>query len=187
MIFLDRDGVINRDSPDYIKSWAEYHFLPRSLAALRELNQAGYTVILITNQSAVNRGIVTLEVLAEMHRRLCHTVANSGGAIADIFYCPHTPAQQCRCRKPKPGLIQAACQKYTLNPAATVMVGDSAKDIQCARRAGCQQAVMVQTGAYRHQRALLKQQGVLPDHIAVDLYAAVQWIQTRPSGSIHGA
>ena len=93
VVFLDRDGVINRDSPAYIKSWAEFDFLPGSLAALQRLTTAGYTLIILSNQSAVNRGILRLETLLDMHRRLQADVAAAGGCITDIFFCPHRPEE----------------------------------------------------------------------------------------------
>ncbi|MGA9478920.1 MAG: HAD-IIIA family hydrolase, partial [Desulfobacterales bacterium] len=98
VVFLDRDGVINRDSPAYIKSWAEFDFLPGSLLALRRLTVAGFTLIILSNQSAVNRGMLSLETLLDMHRRLQADVAAAGGCITDIFFCPHRPEEGCACR-----------------------------------------------------------------------------------------
>jgi D-glycero-D-manno-heptose 1,7-bisphosphate phosphatase len=136
VVFLDRDGVINRDSPDYIKRLEEFEFLPGSLEALRRLTERGFTCMVITNQSAPARGLMTPEALAAIHRRLCADVATAGGRILDIFTCPHLPADGCSCRKPQPGLLYAAQRKYGIDFSSAAMIGDSAKDIECALNAG---------------------------------------------------
>ncbi len=143
VIFLDRDGVINRDSPNYIKSWAEFEFLPGSLAAIKNLTLNGYTVIIITNQSAINRGITPLRELEHIHFMMMEILNSHGGEVKDIFFCPHTPEQGCTCRKPEPGLIKMAQEKYQVDLAESCMVGDSAKDIECGQRAGCGRTVLV--------------------------------------------
>ena len=116
VVFLDRDGVINEDSPEYIKSWAEFRFISGSIEALRQLNANGFKAIVITNQSAVNRGLIPEPVLREMHDNMRQAVEKAGGFIADIFYCPHRPDEECACRKPKPGLIRQA-QRRICTPA----------------------------------------------------------------------
>ena len=136
-VFLDRDGVINRDSPDYITAWEQFTFLPGSLAAIRRLTEAGRTVIVVTNQSAVGRGMMDLDTLESMHRKLCNAVAEKGGRIAAVFYCPHHPQAGCDCRKPEPGLIRQAQRRFNVNLAEATMIGDSARDVQCGLRAGC--------------------------------------------------
>jgi len=176
VVFLDRDGVINRDSPEYIKSWAEFEFLPGSLDAIRLLSQNGFSIIIITNQSAIGRGMVPRETLEDMHRRMRLAIEARGGKIDAIFFCPHTPDDDCGCRKPKPGLILRAAKTLNLDPRRAVMIGDSAKDIQCARNAGCNTAVLVRTGNGRQAETELKKRLMPPDHIADDLNAAVRWI-----------
>ena len=175
-IFLDRDGVINRDSPEYIKSWAEFHFLPNSLKALRLLTENGFATIIITNQSAVNRKMIPLSVLTDMHARMRAACRSHGAEIHDIFLCPHTPEEQCSCRKPKPGLIFQAREKYGIDLASTPMVGDSARDIACARNAGCGRAILVQTGDIRQARRQLAADNIKPDTVARDLLGAVRRI-----------
>ena len=154
-VFLDRDGVINRDSRDYIKNWGEFEFLPGSLEALRLLSSSGLRLILITNQSIINRGMVSPEVLAHTHTELCKAVADAGGRIDDIFFCPHRPDENCACRKPRPGLIQQAVQRHGLDPKAGIMVGDNAKDILCGRNAGCGATILVRTGNGRNAEKTL--------------------------------
>ena len=147
VIFLDRDGVINHDSPDYIKSWAEYEFLPGSLEALASLSEAGYTLIVITNQSIIGRGMVPLEVLQDIHQRMRQAVAEAGGRIYDILYCPHRPDEHCDCRKPEPGLILQAQARHRIDLSEAIMIGDNAKDVECGRRAGCGATILVRTGS----------------------------------------
>lgn len=172
VVFLDRDGVINHDSPDYIKSWDEFEYLPGSLEAIRLLTQYGYHIILITNQSIINRGMVPQRVLDHTHAQLRRSVAAAGGRIHDIFFCPHRPDENCSCRKPKPGLILRAAERYDIDPARTVMVGDSAKDILCGRKAGCGDTILVMTGNGAAAKAELAGQGVQPDHVVNDLLDA---------------
>ena len=176
VVFLDRDGVINRDSPDYIKSWSEFEFLPGSLEAIKLLTLNGFATIIITNQSVINRKMVSGKELDYMHTMMKEAVTSTGGQIKDIFYCPHVPEDRCNCRKPNPGLIFMAKQKYRIDIATSVMVGDSAKDIECARNAGCGYAVLVKTGNGDEAEKILKEKSIYPDLIARDLLEAVGWI-----------
>lgn len=178
-VFLDRDGVINTDSPHYIKNWAEFRFIPGSLGAIARLSRSGVAVIVITNQSAINRGLVPLAELQAMHHRLCQAVAAGGGRITDILFCPHRPDEDCDCRKPKPGLILAAAKRYGLDLSGAVMVGDSVKDILAGKAAGCGRTVLVQTGNGIAAGRSLAQIGQSPDHVAADLERAVEWILSR--------
>jgi D-glycero-D-manno-heptose 1,7-bisphosphate phosphatase len=179
-VFLDRDGVINEDSPDYIKSRAELRFIPGSLEAIARLTRKGVRTIVITNQSAINRGMVPPAELEAIHRHLRDTVAASGGKITDIFFCPHRPDEGCPCRKPLPGLILAARERYGMNLSGSVMVGDSAKDILAGKAAGCGLTVLVETGNGKNARQALEATDQHPDHVAADLEAAVDWILDRP-------
>lgn len=180
VVFLDRDGVINQDSSDYIKSWEEFIFLPNSLEALKMLTRKGCTLIVITNQSIIHRKWVLPEVLEDMHRRLKSVVASHGGKITDIFFCPHTPEQGCSCRKPKPGLILQACQKYAIDLSDAIMVGDSAKDILCGMAAGCGRTILVQTANAPiggvSVRDALALDNVYPTAVVADLMEAARWI-----------
>jgi D-glycero-D-manno-heptose 1,7-bisphosphate phosphatase len=175
-VFIDRDGVINMDAADYIKCWAEFHFIPGSLDAIARLSRSGCSVIVITNQSVINRQMVALTTLEAMHRRLRQAVSDSGGRITDIFYCPHRPDEDCNCRKPKPGLIFAARDRYGIDLSKAVMVGDSVKDILAGQAAGCKRTVLVQTGNGMTAAQTLEQTGQSPDHVAPDLDRAAQWI-----------
>ena len=176
VIFLDRDGVINQDSPDYIKTPGEFHFIPRSPEAIALLTRSGFDTILITNQSAVGRKMVTPATLDAIFDKMRQGVEAAGGRIRDIFFCPHRPDEGCSCRKPRPGMIQAAAARYGIDVNASVMVGDSAKDIECGRAAGCGTTILVATGNGRKALAELADRGIEPDVFADDLYHAAQWI-----------
>ncbi len=180
VVFLDRDGVINRDSEHYIKSWAEFEFLPGSLPALKKLNDNGFTVIVITNQSGINRRLFSLQTLEDIHDRMKTAVRAHGGHIRDIFFCPHTPEEGCECRKPQPGLILSARRAFGIDLASACMVGDSAKDVECAINAGCQTTVLVKTGNGRSALAALARKNIIPDFVAADLQDAADWIVARP-------
>jgi len=176
VVFLDRDGVINRDSPGYIKSPEEFEFLPGSLEALRRLAEAGFTCIVVTNQSAAARGLMTPEALDAIHRRLYSAVEAVGGRILDVFICPHLPSADCTCRKPKPGLLHAARRKYGIDFSSAVMIGDSAKDVECGLNAGVHTTVLVQTGNGETAAQELSARGLRPNFIAQDLGRAVDRI-----------
>ena len=178
-VFLDRDGVINRDSADYITTWAQFDFLPGSLEAIARLTRAGLTVIVITNQSAVGRGMMDSATLDAIHRNLRAAVTARGGRIAAIFHCPHHPGDRCHCRKPEPGLIQRAQRRFQLDLSSATMIGDHAKDIQCGINAGCGRTILVQSGL-SDDRPKLQTLDLAPDHVAVDLAAAVDWLLARP-------
>lgn len=176
VVFLDRDGVINRDSPDYIKTWEEFEFLPRSLDAIALLTRNGFTTLVITNQSPIGRGMIEMKTLSRTHRLMVQAVAAHGGNIEDIFFCPHTPEEKCNCRKPAPGLVLKARDKYGIDLSGTFFVGDSAKDIECARNAGCGKSILVKTGNGLTAAKTLADKGTPPDHLAGDLLDAVNWI-----------
>ncbi|MEE8400400.1 MAG: D-glycero-beta-D-manno-heptose 1,7-bisphosphate 7-phosphatase [Desulfobacterales bacterium] len=176
VVFRDRDGVINRDSSQYVKCWSEFEFLPGSKAAIRSLTINGYTIFIITNQSIINRKMVPLTTLEDIHTRMMAAVDAAGGKIEHIFFCPHTPEENCACRKPRPGLIHQAQESYDIDLSTATMVGDNAKDIGCARNSGCESAILVRTGAGLEAEKALQDNKQLPDHVATDLAAAARWI-----------
>lgn len=175
-VFIDRDGVINRDSPDYIKSCDEFVFLPGVDEAFRLLAQNCMDAIIITNQSAVGRSMISLSILDDIFNKMKTGINDAGGNIRDIFFCPHHPDTGCNCRKPMPGMIHEAKNKYSLDLKASCMIGDSAKDIECAGNAGCGFSILVRTGNGLKAEAELKSKGIYPDYIADDLLDAVYWI-----------
>lgn len=181
VVFLDRDGVINKDSKAYVKNWSEFVFLQKSLLAIRQLCVNNFAVIVITNQSGINRGIIRQRDLDQIHRNMMASVRRAGGTITDIFYCPHRPDEKCACRKPKPGLIEQACLRHSIDLSSCVMVGDSEKDIECAIAAGCQCTILVKTGNGITAENMLLKRGIIPDHVCPDLYHAAEVIISKQS------
>jgi D-glycero-D-manno-heptose 1,7-bisphosphate phosphatase len=176
VVFLDRDGVISKDRTDYIKSWEEFEFIPGSLEAIKKLSENGFTPILITNQSVINRRMVTRDGLAYIHGKMTDAITSYGGKIETIYYCPHTPDNGCNCRKPKPGLILQAQKDYDLDLSTIAMIGDSMKDMVVAGEAGCGMTILVRTGKGKTTEKRLKEEGVRVDYVADDLLDAVKWL-----------
>ncbi|HEB55377.1 MAG TPA: D-glycero-beta-D-manno-heptose 1,7-bisphosphate 7-phosphatase [Gammaproteobacteria bacterium] len=145
LVILDRDGVINQDSDDYIKSVDEFIPYPDSLDAIARLNQAGYLVAIATNQSGIGRGYYDESTLQAMHEKLAQQLAPHGGHIDHLAWCPHRPDQGCDCRKPRPGLLQQIGRHFGINLNGVTMVGDSPGDIAAARAVGAH-PVLVKTG-----------------------------------------
>ncbi|WP_194724546.1 D-glycero-beta-D-manno-heptose 1,7-bisphosphate 7-phosphatase [Noviherbaspirillum malthae] len=137
LIILDRDGVINHDSDDFIKSPEEWVPIPGSLEAIARLNQAGYRVVVATNQSGIARGLFNIVTLNAIHQKL-HTAAHQAGADIDaIFFCPHLADDNCDCRKPKPGMLQDIAARFDVNLRGVPTVGDSLRDLQAGFVVGC--------------------------------------------------
>jgi len=145
MVILDRDGVINEDSDDYIKSVDEWIPINGSLEAITRLKKAGFQVTVATNQSGLARGYFDQVTLQAMHDKLDALLAQRGVALAGIFFCPHSPSDNCVCRKPKPGLLLQIAKQFNIDLKQTVFVGDTMSDIQAARMAGAR-PVLVKTG-----------------------------------------
>jgi len=135
-VLIDRDGVINRDSDQYIRSVAEWRPLPGSLEAIAALTAAGFTVAVVTNQSGVGRGYFSEATLAAIHASMAARVAEQGGRIAGVFHCPHRPDEGCDCRKPKPGLLLQAAAHFGIDLAGVPFIGDKASDAEAALAAG---------------------------------------------------
>jgi D-glycero-D-manno-heptose 1,7-bisphosphate phosphatase len=175
-VFLDRDGTINYDSRAYIKSWEEFAFLPGSLDAICELNAHGFAVVVITNQSAVNRRMITVAELEHIHANLKAAVTAAGGHIAGIFYCPHRPDEGCRCRKPEPGLVRRAQRIHGIELARSIFIGDSVKDMQCAHNAGCGRCILVRSGLDPKAEAEVRRRAIGVDRVTADLAEAARWL-----------
>jgi D-glycero-D-manno-heptose 1,7-bisphosphate phosphatase len=145
LIILDRDGVINHDSPAYIKSPEEWRPIEGSLEAIASLNRAGYRVVIASNQSGIARGLYDLEALHAMHRKLEALLSEVQGRVDAVFFCPHGPQDNCDCRKPKPGLFHQIARDMKVDIGEALAVGDSLRDIQAAVAAGAR-PVLVRTG-----------------------------------------
>ena len=138
-VFLDRDGVLNRKAPEgqYVTRWEEMEFLPGVREAVRLLNQAGYFVVVVSNQRCVAKGLITASELESMHTRMRDEFAIAGARIDAIYYCPHDFEPPCSCRKPQPGMLLEAARTHGLDLAESWMIGDSAHDAEAGRIAGC--------------------------------------------------
>ncbi len=159
LLVLDRDGVINEDSDDYIRGLADWHPLPGSIEAIARLSQAGYRIVIATNQSGLSRGYFGLDELEEIHQTLCQLVEERGGRIDGIFYCPHLPDEGCDCRKPATGLLQAIEHELGDTLIDSYFIGDSLKDLQAARSHGCR-PILVRTGKGASTEQQLNSAGV---------------------------
>lgn len=145
LIILDRDGVINADSAQFIKSPEEWVPLPGSLEAIARLNQADYRVVVATNQSGIGRGLFDMATLNAMHEKMHRALAQVGGRIDAIFYCPHAADSNCECRKPKPGMMRSIGERFNMALTGVPAVGDSLRDLQSAVSAGAE-PILVRTG-----------------------------------------
>ena len=137
LIILDRDGTINEDRDDYVKSADEWVPLPGALEAIARLNHAGWHVVVATNQSGLGRGLFDMATLTAMHEKLNQMLAKHGGRIDAVFFCPHGPEESCDCRKPLPGLMKRIGQRYGADLSQVPVVGDSLRDLQAGAAAGC--------------------------------------------------
>lgn len=174
IILLDRDGVINQESDKFVKSPEEFHLIPGSVDAIANLSQAGFKVVVCTNQSGLGRGLFTMEDLNAMHEKLHQSVEQAGGVIDVIMFCPHTPDDNCNCRKPKPGMILDICERFNVeNICQIMMIGDSIRDLQAIANVGGI-PILVKTG--NGKKTLAKE--VLPANTLVfdNLLAASEYI-----------
>lgn len=178
LIILDRDGVINRDSDQFIKSPEEWQPIDGSLDAIAFLTQAGYTIAVATNQSGIARGYFTVETLNEMHGKMHRLVQQAGGEISGVWFCPHTADSHCACRKPEPGMILDILERFNAEASETYLVGDSLRDLQAIARAGGR-PVLVLTG--KGKKTLAKEKDRLPENTLVfdDLLAFSQYLREQ--------
>lgn len=174
-IFLDRDGVINRNRPDHVKSWPEFEFLPGALEALRNLARLGWPIVVISNQGVIGRGLVSCDTVDMINAQMIDEVRCAGGRIDAVFHCPHRPGENCSCRKPRPGLLLYAAHHLRLDLSCSFMVGDAETDVFAAQAVGCR-PVLVKTGRGTGHMALLRQESVMGYYLAEDLADAASWI-----------
>ena len=171
LVILDRDGVINHDSPSYIKSPDEWKPIPRSLDTIARLTQADYRVVVATNQAGVGRGLIEMATLNAIHDKMHRAVGQAGGRIDAVFYCPHAMEANCSCRKPKPGLLEDIGRRFNTSLQDVPCIGDALRDLQAAQAVGAQ-PILVLTG----KGAQTQREGGLPPSTRVyaDLADAVR-------------
>lgn len=154
IIVLDRDGVINQDSPEFVKTTDEWEPLPGSLDAIAALSRAGFLVTVATNQSGVGRGLLTAEILEAIHKKMADCIRGAGGRLDGIFVCPHRPDEGCDCRKPNPGMLHQIATRFSCDPAVLHVIGDSMRDLESAQAVGAE-PILVRTGNGRESEKLL--------------------------------
>lgn len=177
IILLDRDGVINFDSDEYIKSPDEWQAIPGSLEAIAQLNRCGYQVLVVTNQSGIARGYYDLATLDLIHEKLTEELAAVGGHIEAFYFCPHHPKDKCHCRKPQPGMLHKIREKYALDFKDVFFIGDSLTDMQVALEVGCK-PILVLTG---NGKKTLETHPTLANHLQYfeNLASAVSFILNK--------
>jgi D-glycero-D-manno-heptose 1,7-bisphosphate phosphatase len=180
LVFLDRDGVITVEDSEFIKTLQEVAYIPGALYALNLLHQAGAHIALVSNQSAVGRGLMTMDDLKAVHNRILEDIQSAGGDITVSRYCPHRPDEDCPCRKPKPAMLQEILNllesEIGIVPKRKYMIGDSEKDIIAGTAVGAL-PIVVLSGILKQQD--IKNMEVKPQQVFPDLLWAVRWILTQ--------
>ena len=179
LVILDRDGTINADSDQYIKSPEEWQPLPGALEAIARMNHAGWHTVIASNQSGLGRGLFDVAALNAMHAKMHKMLSAQGGRIDAVFYCPHTPDEGCRCRKPNPGLFEQIADRFGIDMKGVPVVGDGLRDLQAGAAAGCEPHLVL-TG----KGAALRGQPLPPEYppgtlVHEDLTAFADWLVAR--------
>jgi len=186
VVFLDRDGVINEYlASGYVTGWDKFHFLPGAIEAIKLLNSNGYEPIVISNQAGVNKGLYSLQTLAQITKNMSRGIEKDGGHLKAVYYCPHCEAENCDCRKPETGLFKKAIKELNLNLdlANTYFIGDSLKDIKAGRALGLRTVLVLSGEASRTDvEEAGKKEELSPDWVAKDLLSAVKYIISKDSG-----
>jgi D-glycero-D-manno-heptose 1,7-bisphosphate phosphatase len=180
-VFIDRDGVICRNRDDYVKGWEEFVFLCGSLQALRRLAGLDLPIVVVTNQSVINRHMVPVEVVEDINARMVRAIEAAGGRIDRVLICPHRPDEGCACRKPQPGLLLTAAVEFGLDLAQCYLIGDAKTDMQAGRAVGCHR-YLVLTGRGRRQLIRCWVDGERGFAVVPNLGAAVNAIVRREDG-----
>lgn len=174
LVVLDRDGTLNEEPEDFLRSADDWKPLPGALEAVAQLNQQGWRVVIASNQTGLGRGLFDVATLNEVHARMHKLMAQAGARVEAVFFCPHGPEDGCDCRKPQPGLFQQISQRFGAPLSQMIAVGDSVRDAQAAVAAGCQ-AHLVLTGQSLKHRDGTRPEGLPPDvQIHTDLLAFAQ-------------
>ena len=161
LIALDRDGIVNEDSPSYVKSLSEWRTISGSTNAIAKLKRHNYKIVIATNQSGIARGLFTLDTVNILHQHMLDEIKRAGGTLDGIFMCPHKPEDNCDCRKPKPGLLLQAAKKFNIRTQEILMIGDSFRDILAAKNCGAQ-AMFIKTNQKKTSDLLAAQKEGVP-------------------------
>lgn len=189
-IFLDRDGVINENRADYVKSWAEFRWLPGSRDAMLALARLDVPIIVVTNQSMIGRGLVSADTLDDLHHRMRAQILAWGGRLDGVYACVHSPDERCVCRKPLPGLLEIAAAQHQVSLAQSVLIGDAFTDFQAATAAGARY-IHVRTGRGSLEAPRLRSTGarvpIVPDLHAATALCTAQFAPWAPRAARRNA
>jgi D-glycero-D-manno-heptose 1,7-bisphosphate phosphatase len=157
LVILGRDGILNVYREDHVKAPDEWEPIPNALEAVARLNHAGWHTVIATNQAGIGRGMIDMASINAVHQRMMQRLHEVGGRLDAVFFCPHTPEDNCECRKPKPGLMKQIAQRYGIEPRTVPMVADTLRDLQAAQAAGCQPHLVLSGRAAHVDEAQLQQ------------------------------
>lgn len=177
-IFLDRDGVLIENEPEYVRDWSQVKIYSEAIHALSLPGIKNYKVVIVTNQSAVGRGLISLESASEINRLLVNLIHQQGGQVDSVYMCPHAPTDGCFCRKPKPGLLLQAAKDLSLDLQRSWMIGDAWSDVQAGQNAGVQHAVLLKTGRGREELLLPRPENITSHFIFDNIFQAINAIIT---------
>jgi len=173
LLLCDRDGTVIHNRENYVRTWSDVEFIPGAVAALRTLAASGCPIVLVSNQSPVGRGLLTVGQVVDVHEQVVRDLADAGVPVLGSYLCPHAPVDGCACRKPRAGMLLDAVRRFRSDPARTVMVGDAVEDMLAAHAAGIR-GLMVATGrGARHSRRLAQDSRTRDTQVVADLAAAV--------------
>jgi len=178
-VFLGRDGVINENRSEYVKSWDEFRFLPGALASLARLARSPFAIVVLSNQSAINRGLVSRSEVDAINGRMVRQVEANAGRIDGVYVCPHRPDEGCSCRKPEPGLLHQAAAELAIDLNSSYVVGDALADMQAGLRARCT-PLLVRTGRGEEELGRAQEAKVVDFVYFPDLLQAVDFILSMP-------
>jgi len=173
-VFLDRDGVLIENRSDYVRDWSQVSIFPDTPTALASLRNAGYKIIIVTNQSAVGRGLISVETAEAINQRLVEHLQRDGGHIDAVYMCPHQPQDGCECRKPKPGLLLQAAGELSLDLHRSWLIGDAWSDLQAGRAANVHRTILVKTGRGDGQLLETRPDGIESYLVVEDVSAAAR-------------
>jgi len=175
-IFLDRDGVIIENQPQYVRAWSDVQLFPAAIQALARLKDSPYRIVIVTNQSAIGRGLISLATADAINRRLLDVIQKAGGRVDGVYLCPHAPTDACECRKPQPGLLLQAARELNIDLPRSWMIGDAVSDVQAGYSAGAGFLALLRTGRGADQAKLLPPEWIDKVQVLDDLSAAVEVI-----------
>lgn len=183
-IFLDRDGVIIENRPNYVRSWEDVTIFPQALSVLARLRDLPYQIVIVTNQSVVGRGGISLQAAQAINERLVAQIVEAGGRIDGVFMCPHAPSDRCECRKPRPGLLLQAAQALAIDLSSSWMIGDALTDVMAGKAAGVKRTALVLTGRGMAQTERPEADRISPFAVYDDLSAALADLLRRGNGFV---